>query len=143
MTTVLLVIHIMIAIALIAVVLLQRSEGGALGIGGGGGGFMTGRERRQRADQDHGGACRGLLRHQPDAHASREEHRHADLDLQPGRNPGSGWRRVAARPRAPVDAEASFRRGSPSGTRGTSRPRRTSGPAVEITTANSLQLNVA
>ena len=43
MTTVLLVIHIMIAIALIAVVLLQRSEGGALGIGGGGGGFMTGR----------------------------------------------------------------------------------------------------
>jgi preprotein translocase subunit SecG len=42
MTTVLLVIHVMIAIALIAVVLLQRSEGGALGIGGGGG-FMTGR----------------------------------------------------------------------------------------------------
>ena len=42
MTTVLLVVHIMIAIALIAVVLLQRSEGGALGIGGGGG-FMTGR----------------------------------------------------------------------------------------------------
>ena len=43
MTTVLLVIHIMVAIALICVVLLQRSEGGALGIGGGGGGFMTGR----------------------------------------------------------------------------------------------------
>src|SRR5215510_12664691 len=43
MTTVLLVSHIMIALALIGVVLLQRSEGGALGIGGGGGGFMTGR----------------------------------------------------------------------------------------------------
>ncbi|MGC1179718.1 MAG: preprotein translocase subunit SecG [Methyloceanibacter sp.] len=43
MTTVLLVIHVMIAAALIGVVLLQRSEGGALGIGGGGGGFMTGR----------------------------------------------------------------------------------------------------
>jgi preprotein translocase subunit SecG len=42
MTTVLLVVHIMIAVALICVVLLQRSEGGALGIGGGGG-FMTGR----------------------------------------------------------------------------------------------------
>ena len=42
MTKVLLVIHIMIAVALIAVVLLQSSEGGALGIGGGGG-FMTGR----------------------------------------------------------------------------------------------------
>lgn len=42
--TVILVIHIMIAAALIGVVLLQRSEGGALGIGGGGGGgFLTGR----------------------------------------------------------------------------------------------------
>ena len=43
MTTVLLLIHIMVALALVGVVLLQRSEGGALGIGGGGGGFMTGR----------------------------------------------------------------------------------------------------
>jgi preprotein translocase subunit SecG len=42
-TTVLLVVHLMIAAALVGVVLLQRSEGGALGIGGGGGGFMTGR----------------------------------------------------------------------------------------------------
>jgi preprotein translocase subunit SecG len=43
MSTVLLLIHIMIAVALVGVILLQRSEGGALGIGGGGGGFMTGR----------------------------------------------------------------------------------------------------
>jgi preprotein translocase subunit SecG len=44
MTTVLLLIHVMVALALVGVVLLQRSEGGALGIGGGGGGgFMTGR----------------------------------------------------------------------------------------------------
>jgi preprotein translocase subunit SecG len=43
MSTVLLVIHTMIAVVLIGVVLLQRSEGGALGIGGGSGGFMTGR----------------------------------------------------------------------------------------------------
>ena len=44
MITVLLVIHIMVAAALVAVVLWQRSEGGALGIGGGGGGgFLTGR----------------------------------------------------------------------------------------------------
>jgi preprotein translocase subunit SecG len=40
METVLLVIHLFIAVALIAVVLLQRSEGGALGIGGGGGGSL-------------------------------------------------------------------------------------------------------
>jgi preprotein translocase subunit SecG len=44
MATVVLVIHLMIAAALVAVVLLQRSEGGALGMGGGGtGGFLTGR----------------------------------------------------------------------------------------------------
>ena len=43
MATVLLVIHLMIAASLVGVVLLQRSEGGALGIGGGGGGFLTGR----------------------------------------------------------------------------------------------------
>jgi preprotein translocase subunit SecG len=44
MSTVILVIHIMLAIALVATILLQRSEGGALGIGGGGmSGFMTGR----------------------------------------------------------------------------------------------------
>jgi preprotein translocase subunit SecG len=42
MITVLLIIHLMIAAALVGLVLLQRSEGGALGIGGGGG-FMTGR----------------------------------------------------------------------------------------------------
>lgn len=42
MTTVLLVIHVLLAIALIAVVLLQRSEGGGLGMGGGGG-LMTAR----------------------------------------------------------------------------------------------------
>ncbi len=47
MTTVILVIHLLIAIALVATVLLQRSEGGALGMGGAGGGmggFMTGRD---------------------------------------------------------------------------------------------------
>jgi preprotein translocase subunit SecG len=43
MATVLLVIHLMVATALVGVVLLQKSEGGALGIGGGGGGFLTGR----------------------------------------------------------------------------------------------------
>lgn len=40
MQTVLLVAHLIIALALIGVVLLQRSEGGALGIGGGGGGSL-------------------------------------------------------------------------------------------------------
>ena len=38
MTTIVLVVHMLIALGLIGVILLQRSEGGALGIGGGGGG---------------------------------------------------------------------------------------------------------
>ncbi|MBL26582.1 MAG: preprotein translocase subunit SecG [Rhodospirillaceae bacterium] len=52
MTAVLLVIHVIVAISMIVVILLQRSEGGALGSlggggGGGGGGFgglMSGRQ---------------------------------------------------------------------------------------------------
>jgi preprotein translocase subunit SecG len=44
MIVLLLVVHILVAIALVGVVLLQKSEGGALGMGGGGmSGFMTGR----------------------------------------------------------------------------------------------------
>ena len=43
MQTVIIVIHLMVVLALVAVVLLQRSEGGGLGIGGSQGGFMTGR----------------------------------------------------------------------------------------------------
>jgi preprotein translocase subunit SecG len=44
MESVLIVIHLMIVLAMVGAVLLQRSEGGALGIGGGGGGgLMTGR----------------------------------------------------------------------------------------------------
>ncbi len=45
MITVLLVLHVFVTIALIGVVLIQRSEGGGLGLGGGQGmgSFMTGR----------------------------------------------------------------------------------------------------
>jgi preprotein translocase subunit SecG len=44
MQSVLLAVHIVVTLALIGTVLLQRSEGGALGIGGGGGGgLMSGR----------------------------------------------------------------------------------------------------
>src|SRR5947209_19930745 len=45
MTTVLLVLHLFVTLALIGVVLIQRSEGGGLGIGTsqGMGGFMSGR----------------------------------------------------------------------------------------------------
>ena len=46
MSTVLLIIHLFVTLALIGVVLIQRSEGGGLGVGSSGGGmgsFMSGR----------------------------------------------------------------------------------------------------
>ncbi len=43
MTLFLIIIQLLITLALVGVILLQRSEGGALGIGGGPGGLMTGR----------------------------------------------------------------------------------------------------
>jgi len=44
MENIILIIHLILAMCLIGVVLLQRSEGGGLGIGGGGGGgVMSGR----------------------------------------------------------------------------------------------------
>jgi len=45
MSTVLLIVQLIISLILTGLILIQRSEGGALGIGGGGGGggFMSGR----------------------------------------------------------------------------------------------------
>ena len=44
MHTVIILIHLMIVLALVGLVLLQKSEGGGLGMGGsGGGGFMSSR----------------------------------------------------------------------------------------------------
>ncbi|MDZ4094513.1 MAG: preprotein translocase subunit SecG [Paracoccaceae bacterium] len=43
MQNVVLTVHLILALCLIGVVLLQRSEGGGLGMGGGGGGAMSGR----------------------------------------------------------------------------------------------------
>ncbi len=43
MMTVLLIIQLLVSAGLVGVVLMQRSDGGALGIGGGGGGMMSSR----------------------------------------------------------------------------------------------------
>lgn len=40
MIQILLIVHILICVALVALILMQRSEGGVLGVGGGGGGGM-------------------------------------------------------------------------------------------------------
>jgi preprotein translocase subunit SecG len=43
MENIVLVVHLILALSLIGIVLLQRSEGGGLGMGGGGNGANTGR----------------------------------------------------------------------------------------------------
>lgn len=43
METVILVIHLILAVFLIGIILLQRNEGGMGSLGGGGGNFMSGR----------------------------------------------------------------------------------------------------
>ena len=43
MITVIVTIHILISISIVGLVLMQRSEGGGLGIGGGGNSFMSAR----------------------------------------------------------------------------------------------------
>ncbi len=43
MSNVVLVVHLILALVLIGIVLLQRSEGGGLGIGGGAGNILSGR----------------------------------------------------------------------------------------------------
>ena len=43
MENVILIVHLILALCLIGIVLLQRSEGGGLGMGSGGGGVMSGR----------------------------------------------------------------------------------------------------
>ncbi len=70
MQTALLVLHLMIATALVAVVLLQRSEGGALGIGGGGGGVSYRPRHGQPFDAHNGRVGGSLLHHQHPADAA-------------------------------------------------------------------------
>ncbi|MEP5758320.1 MAG: preprotein translocase subunit SecG [Litoreibacter sp.] len=43
MENIILTIHLIVALCLIGIVLIQRSEGGGLGMGGGGGGAASGR----------------------------------------------------------------------------------------------------
>ena len=68
METVILVIHLLLALAIIGLVLIQRSSGGGLGIGGGGmGDFATARGTRKRANKNDNLLCISFLLHKPDA----------------------------------------------------------------------------
>ena len=63
MVEVILVIHLILAISIVVLVLLQRSEGGALGMGGGGGnmGFMSGRAAGNFLTKATGGIAAGFM----------------------------------------------------------------------------------
>jgi len=54
MENVILVIHLILALSLIGVVLMQRSEGGGLGIGGGGAVLQAAAPVRPRWARSHG-----------------------------------------------------------------------------------------
>ena len=91
MQTVVIVIHLMIVASLIGAVLLQKSEGGGLGMGGGAG-FMSSRGTANLLDA-HDGDSRGrLLHHQPVPVVARQlrpqaelDHRHAGVAVAAGR----------------------------------------------------------
>ncbi|MEL6980407.1 MAG: preprotein translocase subunit SecG [Pseudomonadota bacterium] len=61
MENIVLVIHLLLALLLIGAVLLQRSEGGALGIGGGGGNVMSGRSTATALQKATWGLCAAFI----------------------------------------------------------------------------------
>ena len=116
MATALLVLHLMIATALVAVVLLQRSEGGALGIGGGGGGgFLTGRGTANLLTRTTAGLAAAffatsILLTLVAQHAAptRSIFDGAPGAAAPATTPRPGPRRLRRRPRRPTAVAAAF-----------------------------------
>ena len=106
MELIVLIIHLMIAIALVGVILMQQSEGGALGLGGGGGGgmsgFLTGRAAANILTRMTTILGAGFIRHQHAArHPGRQQRpadpaagRAATAGQQPAGNAAEGARRA-------------------------------------------------
>ncbi len=103
MQTVVIVVHLMIVATLIATVLLQKSEGGGLGMGGGAG-FMSSRGTANLLTPHDGDAGGGLLRHQPvpvlvcglRPQAEFDHRRHAGVAIAAGGRRRRSRRRPAA-----------------------------------------------
>ena len=79
MQTVVIVIHLMIVVVLIGAVLLQKSEGGGLGMGGGAG-FMSSRGTANLLTRTTAVLAVGFLHHQPLPVLDRESRPQAELD---------------------------------------------------------------
>ena len=77
----------MVAVALVGVILLQRSEGGALGIGGGGGGFMTGRSAGNALTKTTAILAACFFATSLVLSILASQHRHRALDPEPDRPP--------------------------------------------------------
>ena len=130
MTTVLLILHLFVTLALIGVVLLQRSEGGGLGIGSsqGMGAFMTGRGTANLLTRATAGLAllffalsltgRALAQHRAAAlHPRRARDQHArGAALRARRAPAAGGADELRRPRH--NRGARQRAGSPGGAAG-------------------------
>ncbi|GFO82334.1 MAG: hypothetical protein A49_19610 [Methyloceanibacter sp.] len=137
MTTVILLIHVMIALALVGVVLLQRSEGGALGIGGGGGaggGFMTGRSAGDALTRTTAILAACFFRHQPDAiDLGQPQFRHGPVDRADQRRRGRPF--ATGDPR-PIDTGGT---GSPVGSGSSLGP---ASPAIQLIPGESFSQEI-
>ena len=93
MQTVLIVVHLMIVAVLIGTVLLQKSEGGGLGMGGGAG-FMSSRGTANLLSRTTAILAGTFLRDQHDAGLDGRRQSHADLDPRhfPGNAVAAGRR---------------------------------------------------
>ncbi len=104
MSTVLLLIHVMVAVTLVGVIMLQRSEGGALGIGGGGGGFMTGRSAGNALTKTTAILAAGFFATSLALSILASQHGTAPSVLNPAGEGGGGGLAPLQLPGAPVPA---------------------------------------
>ena len=98
MQTVIIVVHLMIVSVLIGAVLLQKSEGGGLGMGGGAG-FMSSRGTANLLTRTTAILARAFL---PDQHGAGLDRRHRpQAELDPRHGPATQSQPGGATPVAP------------------------------------------
>ncbi len=130
MITVLLLIHVMVAVALVGVILLQRSEGGALGIGGGGGGFMTGRSAGNALTKTTAILAACFFATSLFLSILASQHRTGPSILNPTGQPGGGGL-------APLEVPAGHGSRRSGGAFSAGGARRSAGPAIAIASSRA------
>ena len=97
MANVLIVAYLLIVLALIAVILLQRSEGGGLGMGSNSDGLITRPRLGKPPDPHHGDPRDAVLCHGDRPHDPRRARPQHAVDPRAGRRPGRRRHRRAGR----------------------------------------------